>query len=67
MYSVSYEIPWAVRPRKHRLLLDLPVWTDTKGGSRGFKGVDSDPFYFVRCAECGSPILSCRCQSGRDY
>ena len=82
MYSVSYEIPWAVRPKKHRFLLDLPVRTDTKGGaghgpaghltpasggSRGFKGGDSDPFYFVRCTECGSPILSCCCQAGRDY
>lgn len=48
-------------------LLDLPVRTDTKGGSRGFKGVVSDPFLMVRCDICGFPVKKCICIAGRDY
>ena len=48
-------------------LLDLPVRTDTKGGSRGFQGVVSDPLFLVRCEICGRPLSMCRCDPGRDY
>lgn len=66
------------RPASTGGLLDLPVRTDTKtlplsytgmgpSGSRGFKGVESDPFRMVRCEICGRPIQACRCDPGRDY
>lgn len=72
MFSVSYAIPWAVRPRSHRLLLDLPVRTDTSTtsglfGVSGVLGVVSDPYRFVRCEICGRSLSACRCDPGRDY
>lgn len=54
-------------PGRTGVLLDLPVRTDTKGGSRGFKGVVSDPLFPVRCDVCGWPVDVCRCMAGRDY
>lgn len=54
-------------PDSTGILLDLPVRTDTKGVSRGSKGVVSDPFRFVRCSECGVQIDICRCSAVWDY
>lgn len=66
-YATIEEVAKARKELKHRLLLDLPVRTDTKGGSGGSKGVESDPFRMVRCDICGRPIQACRCDPGRDY
>lgn len=48
-------------------LLDLPVWTDTKGGSPGGCGGCSDPIHLIRCDACGRPLPKCTCLPGRDY
>lgn len=54
-------------PERTGRLLDLPVRTDTKGVSRGFQGVVSDPLIMVRCAVCYEPLRNCRCPVGGDY
>lgn len=53
--------------RKHRVLLDLPVRTDTKGVGRGYGGSISDPRRLVRCDVCGWALRHCRCLAGKDY
>lgn len=49
------------------VLLDLPVRTDTKGVSGGFKGVVSDPFLPIRCEVCFKPLSLCCCIPGKYY
>lgn len=51
----------------HKSLLDLLVWTDTKGVGRGVRGVVSDPTMYLRCDVCGFDLRFCDCIVGKDY